>query len=133
MAGTGTRAIVAALGPEDICGDMAFLEHGKTTAAVVAKEEEVEVEEIKAHEFRDLEAFPRLASRFYRSLALRWSKIEGDLRELPAKWCSATADSAQSSRPTGALKLPVDEAIPRCSIIGTSLPFGADLNFMQSG
>jgi len=71
LAGTGSRAIVATLGPEDICGDMAFLEQGKTTAAVVAKDEEVEVDEIKAHALREiLEAFPRLASRFYRSLAL---------------------------------------------------------------
>jgi extracellular factor (EF) 3-hydroxypalmitic acid methyl ester biosynthesis protein len=71
LAGTGLRAIVAALRPEDICGDMAFLERGKATAAVVAKDEEVEVDEISARELREiLEAFPRLASRFYRSLAL---------------------------------------------------------------
>jgi hypothetical protein len=38
---------------------------------VIAKDEEVEVDEIKAHELREiLEAFPRLSSRFYRSLAL---------------------------------------------------------------
>src|ERR1700689_2104636 len=61
LAGTGSRAIVAALGPGDICGDMAFLEHGTATAAVVAKDQEVEVEEIEAHELRTiLEAFPRL-------------------------------------------------------------------------
>jgi CRP-like cAMP-binding protein len=71
LAGTGSRAIVATLGPEDVCGDMAFLEHGKATAAVIAREEEVEVDEINAHVLRALlEAFPRLASRFYRSLAL---------------------------------------------------------------
>src|SRR5580658_8235568 len=71
LAGTGSRTIVAVLGPEDICGDMAFLELGKATAAVVAKDEEVEVDEIKAIDLREImEAFPRLASRFYRSLAL---------------------------------------------------------------
>jgi CRP-like cAMP-binding protein len=71
LAGTGSRAIVASLGPEDICGDMAFLEQGKATADVIARDEKVEVDEIKAHELREiLEAFPRLASRFYRSLAL---------------------------------------------------------------
>jgi CRP-like cAMP-binding protein len=71
LAGTGSRVIVARLGPEDVCGDMAFLEHGKATAAVIATEEEVDVDEINAHELRALlEAFPRLASRFYRSLAL---------------------------------------------------------------
>jgi CRP-like cAMP-binding protein len=71
LAGTGSRAIVAVLGPEDVCGDMAFLEQGKASAAVIAKDEEVEVEELNAHEMREvMEAFPRLASRFYRSLAL---------------------------------------------------------------
>jgi CRP-like cAMP-binding protein len=71
LAGTGSRAIVAALGPGDICGDMAFLEQGKASAAVIAKEEVVEADEINAHELREvMEAFPRLASRFYRSLAL---------------------------------------------------------------
>ena len=48
-----------------------FLEQGKATAAVAAKDPEVEVDEIKAHALQEiLEAFPRLASRFYRSLAL---------------------------------------------------------------
>jgi CRP-like cAMP-binding protein len=71
LAGTGSRAIVATLGPEDVCGDMAFLEQSKASAAVVAKDEEVEVDEINAQELREIfEAFPRLASRFYRSLAL---------------------------------------------------------------
>jgi CRP-like cAMP-binding protein len=71
LAGTGSRAVVATLGPEDICGDMAFLEQGKATAAVVAKDEEVEVDEITARELGEImEAYPRLASRFYRSLAL---------------------------------------------------------------
>jgi hypothetical protein len=50
---------------------MAFLEVGKATAAVIAKDEEVEVDEIKAIDLWEImEAFPRLASRFYRSLAL---------------------------------------------------------------
>ncbi len=71
VAGTASRAIVATLGPGDICGDMAFLDQGKATAAVIAKEEEVEADEINAHELRKvMEAFPRLASRFYRSLAV---------------------------------------------------------------
>jgi CRP-like cAMP-binding protein len=71
LAGTGSRAVVAKLGPEDVCGDMAFLEQGKASAAVVATEEVVEVDEITARELGEImEAFPRLASRFYRSLAL---------------------------------------------------------------
>ncbi|MGC2173412.1 MAG: cyclic nucleotide-binding domain-containing protein [Candidatus Sulfotelmatobacter sp.] len=65
-----TRAIIATLGTDDICGDIAFLEKGRTTAAVVAKSE-VEVDEINAQELREMfEAFPRLASRFYLSLAV---------------------------------------------------------------
>jgi len=71
MAGTGSRAIVASLGPEDICGEMAFLEQSTATAAVVAKDVEVEVDAISGRELREImEAFPGLASRFYRSLAL---------------------------------------------------------------
>jgi CRP-like cAMP-binding protein len=71
LASTGSRAIVAMLGPSDICGDMAFLEQSKATAAVVARDEEVEAEEIHVQEMRKiLEAFPGLASRFYLSLAL---------------------------------------------------------------
>ncbi len=71
LAGTGARTIVASLGPDDICGEMAFLEQGRATAAVVASEEEVEVDEVGARELRAiLEAFPGLASRFYLSLAV---------------------------------------------------------------
>lgn len=71
LAGTGSRAIVASLEKDDVCGEIAFLEHGRASAAVVAKDEEVEVDQISAHELRKvLEAFPRLASRFYQSLAL---------------------------------------------------------------
>jgi CRP-like cAMP-binding protein len=71
LAGTGSRAIVALLGVEDVCGEISFLEQGRATAAVIAKDEEVEVDEINVHELRKtLEAFPRLAVRFYRSLAL---------------------------------------------------------------
>ncbi len=71
LAGTSDRSIVATLGPEDICGDMAFLEKGRTTAAVIAKSEEVQTDEIMATDLRGIfEAFPRLASRFYMSLAI---------------------------------------------------------------
>ena len=136
LAGTGSRAIVAVLGPEEICGDMAFLELGKATAAVVAKDEEVEVDEIKAIDLRDImEAFPRLASRFYRSLGLvlvqRLRVTTGEL---------GSGNGARSDRRMEALLAPRSEIaglltshIRRCSIMGTSLPFGADLNFMQSG
>jgi CRP-like cAMP-binding protein len=71
LAATGTRTIVASLGPDDICGEMAFLEQGKATAAVIATTEEVEVDEVGSHELRALfVAFPGLASRFYQSLSM---------------------------------------------------------------
>jgi CRP-like cAMP-binding protein len=71
VAGTSSRAIVASLGVNDVCGEIAFLERDKASAAVIAKDLEVEVDEISAQELRKiLEAFPRLASRFYQSLAL---------------------------------------------------------------
>jgi len=71
LAGTSSRTVVATLGPDDVCGDMAFLERSAATAAVVAKDSEVEVDEINAQQLREvLESFPRLASRFYHSLAL---------------------------------------------------------------
>jgi CRP-like cAMP-binding protein len=71
LAGTGSRTIVAHLVPGDVCGDMAFLEQAKASAAVIAKAEEVEVDQISARSLAEImEAFPRLASRFYRSLAV---------------------------------------------------------------
>jgi CRP-like cAMP-binding protein len=70
LAGNGNRAVLATLGPDDICGEIAFLEKGKATAAVVAQEQEVEADELNAGELRDLfDTFPGLASRFYQSLA----------------------------------------------------------------
>jgi extracellular factor (EF) 3-hydroxypalmitic acid methyl ester biosynthesis protein len=84
VAGTSSTATVAELGANDICGDIAFLERGRTTAAVVAKDGEVEVDEINSNELRAVfEAFPRLASRFYLSLALILAKrLKDTSREL---------------------------------------------------
>ncbi len=84
LAGTSSRVIVATLGADDICGDISFLEKGRATAAVVAKDDEVEVDEINAHELREIfESFPRLASRFYLSLALILAKrLKDTSREL---------------------------------------------------
>jgi CRP-like cAMP-binding protein len=71
LAATSSRAVVAWLGPDDICGDMAFLTKGNATAAVIAKDEPVEADEIEPEALREIfEAFPRLASRFYQSLAV---------------------------------------------------------------
>jgi len=84
VTGTDSRAMVAVLGADDICGDIAFLEKGRATAAVIAKDDEVEVDEINSQELREIfEAFPRLASRFYLSLALILAKrLKDTSREL---------------------------------------------------
>jgi CRP-like cAMP-binding protein len=75
LAGAGSRSVVATLGPDDVCGEMAFLEHGNSTAAVVARDDEVEVDEFEWRELRAIfEAFPGLASRFYLSLAVILAK-----------------------------------------------------------
>ena len=71
LAGSSSRSIVASLGPNDICGEIAFLEQGQSTAAVIASEEEVEADEVQVLELRAMfAAFPGLASRFYLSLAV---------------------------------------------------------------
>ncbi len=71
LTGTESRTVVAKLQREDICGDMAFLEKSTATAAVIAKDELVEVDAIKAEDLRQLfESFPGLGARFYRSLAV---------------------------------------------------------------
>jgi extracellular factor (EF) 3-hydroxypalmitic acid methyl ester biosynthesis protein len=84
IACTGSRTILALLEPNDVCGEMAFLDLGGASAAVIAKDQEVEVDEIDAHELRGiLEAFPRLASRFYLSLALiLCQRLKATSREL---------------------------------------------------
>jgi CRP-like cAMP-binding protein len=71
LAGARSRALIATLGPDDICGDMSFLEQGQATAAVVTKSAELEADELSWEDLREVfEAFPRLASRFYQSLAV---------------------------------------------------------------
>jgi CRP-like cAMP-binding protein len=68
----GKRDIkIANLGPDDICGDMAFLERGQSTATVIAKDEIVEVDRLLAADLREMfDAFPGLGLRFYQSLAV---------------------------------------------------------------
>jgi CRP-like cAMP-binding protein len=71
LVGTNSRALLASLGPGDICGEIAFLEGGRATAAVVAKDDEVEVDQIEVRDLQEIfEAYSGLASRFYQSLAL---------------------------------------------------------------
>jgi CRP-like cAMP-binding protein len=62
LAATSSRTVVAWLGPDDMCGEMAFLARGNASAAVVAKDEPVEADEIEAKALREtFEAFPGLA------------------------------------------------------------------------
>lgn len=71
VTGASSPVVVAKLELEDICGDMAFLEKSTATAAVIAKDEVVEVDAIRGDDLRKLfESFPGLGTRFYRSLAL---------------------------------------------------------------
>jgi extracellular factor (EF) 3-hydroxypalmitic acid methyl ester biosynthesis protein len=75
LAGSSTRSILASLGPDDICGEIAFLEQSSATAAVIANEEKVEADQVTAIELRAMfVAFPGLASRFYLSLAVILAK-----------------------------------------------------------
>ncbi len=71
LAGTDSRAILASLGPGDVCGEIAFLEKSRATAAVVARDESVEVDQIDTRDLQEIfDAYSGLASRFYQSLAL---------------------------------------------------------------
>ena len=79
-----STAVLAWLGEGDLCGDMAFLEKTKATASVIAKEEELEVDEVRAEDLRSLfKSFPGLASRFYQSLAVILARrLQDTSREL---------------------------------------------------
>ena len=69
------KAEIAVLGPEEICGDIAFLLKDeilkdKTSAAVLARDK-VEADMVEAEELGKLfESFPSVGARFYRSLAV---------------------------------------------------------------
>jgi len=71
---TLAKAVVARIGPGQVCGEMAFLEHGAASATVTA-DEDLEACSIEWTELSDLfELFPHLGSRFYRSLAVNLSR-----------------------------------------------------------
>jgi hypothetical protein len=76
---------------------MAFLEKGRTTAAVIAKSAEVETDEIMANDLREIfDAFPRLASRFYMSLAIVLAvRLRHTSRELAREMSEADRRSNQ--------------------------------------
>jgi CRP/FNR family cyclic AMP-dependent transcriptional regulator len=65
---------VAAIGPGEICGEMAYLENGLASATATV-EEDGEAYAIDWAVLTDLfELFPHLAYRFYRSLAVKLSR-----------------------------------------------------------
>jgi len=68
------KAVIAHIGPGQVCGEMAFLENGDASATVTAEEDG----EACALDWKALselfELFPHLGSRFYRSLAVSLSR-----------------------------------------------------------
>jgi len=73
---------LAYVGPGQICGEIAFLDNGTSSASVVA-EEEVEADAINWAELhRIFRMFPHVGARFYQSLAVMLSRR---LRDTSAK------------------------------------------------
>ena len=69
-----SKAVIAHIGPGQVCGEMAFLENGAASATVIATEDG-EACAIEWKALSDLfELFPHLGSRFYRSLAVSLSR-----------------------------------------------------------
>jgi len=69
-----SKAVIAHIGPGQVCGEMAFLENGAASATVTA-EDDGEACAIEWNALSDLfELFPHLGSRFYRSLAVNLSR-----------------------------------------------------------
>jgi CRP/FNR family transcriptional regulator, cyclic AMP receptor protein len=68
------NTMLAKLGAGDVCGEMSFLEDSNASASVVAGATAT-VEFLSATELNGIfAAFPHLASRFYRSMALTLSR-----------------------------------------------------------
>jgi CRP-like cAMP-binding protein len=70
----GLGGTIGQIGPGEICGEMAFLENARASASVIAAEAMV-VYGVTWPVLQNLfELYPRLASRFYRSLAVGLSR-----------------------------------------------------------
>ncbi len=64
---------LATLGAGSVCGEMTLLEESPASASVIT-EKEVEVDAVAVGDMNEIfTAFPHLASRFYRSIALNLS------------------------------------------------------------
>jgi CRP-like cAMP-binding protein len=73
---------LARIGPGQICGEIAFLDNGTSSASVVA-EEGLEADAIEWAELhRIFRMFPHVGARFYQSMAVL---LSGRLRETSAK------------------------------------------------
>jgi CRP-like cAMP-binding protein len=76
-----SQAVSPRIGPGEICGEMSFLEDVPPSVNVVAQED-VEAYQLDRSTLETLfELFPHLASRFYRSLAMKLSRRLRDLIE----------------------------------------------------
>ena len=76
LAGTASRAIVATLGPDDICGEIAFLEQRKASAAVVAREEEVgSIRSVRTNSERSWKLFPASLPAFTNHWRWLWRSV----------------------------------------------------------
>jgi CRP-like cAMP-binding protein len=81
--------VLAKFGSGDVCGEMSFLEDSNASASVVATGNTA-VEFLAASELTNVFlAFPHLASRFYRSMALTLSRR---LRTTSQQLCTAQAE-----------------------------------------
>ena len=84
------KSEIAVLGPDEICGDIAFLLKDeilmdKTSAAVLARDK-VEADLVEAEELGKLfESFPIVGARFYRSLAVVLARRLRDTSQTLAK------------------------------------------------
>jgi CRP-like cAMP-binding protein len=85
---TASKALIAQIGPGQVCGEMAFLENG-VASATVAADGSLDACAIEWSALIDLfELFPHMGSRFYRSLAVNLSRRLRDQiasKVIPAK------------------------------------------------
>jgi len=67
--------LLATLGEGNVCGEMTVLEGGSPASASVIADQEIAVDSVSVQDMWSIfDAFPHLASRFYRSIALNLSK-----------------------------------------------------------
>lgn len=71
LTGSHSKTRIATLVPGDVCGEIAFLVDSRATADVIAEDEQLESDAIRASDLRELiDLYPGFGARFYRSLAI---------------------------------------------------------------